>query len=85
MASGGGSPFTSMPASGTSTPSSNPDASNAAPKRTRICVYCGASPGFDQAHLKAARELAHALAANNIQLSEFLSVYSRTRFAFICN
>ncbi|KAM7202782.1 hypothetical protein V8F20_004296 [Naviculisporaceae sp. PSN 640] len=73
MASGGGSPFLSGPASGTSTPASgssnlNPDAGNAPPKPTRICVYCGASPGYDQAHLQAARELAHAMAKNNIQL-----------------
>ncbi|KAK4213331.1 hypothetical protein QBC37DRAFT_173493 [Rhypophila decipiens] len=63
MASGGGSPFPSVPASGTSTPSgSNLN------KPTRICVYCGASPGADKAHLEAARDLARAMAANNIQL-----------------
>ena len=65
MASGGGSPFPSVPASGTSTPSNlNPNA----PKRTKICVYCGSCPGFDPAHMEAARALARVMAANNIQL-----------------
>jgi hypothetical protein len=64
MASGGVSPF---PASGTSTPSSlNPDGT----KQTKICVYCGSSPGTDPAHVEAARALAKAMAANNIGLGE---------------
>jgi len=33
-----------------------------------ICVFCGASPGTSEAHLVAARELAHVLHANNINL-----------------
>ena len=57
-----------MPAMGTSrsaTPSSlNPDGT----KRTKICVYCGASPGKDPAYMEAARELARAMAKNNISL-----------------
>lgn len=63
MASGGVSPF---PASRTATPSSlNADGSA---KRTKICVYCGASPGNGSAHLEAARELARLMAANDIEL-----------------
>ncbi|KAK1835857.1 hypothetical protein QBC39DRAFT_129064 [Podospora conica] len=66
MASGGGSPYPTIPASGTSTPSSlNPDA---APKRVKICVYCGASAGFKPAHMEAARALARVMAAHNIGL-----------------
>ena len=33
-----------------------------------ICVFCGASPGTSELHLAAARELAHVLHANNINL-----------------
>ncbi|KAJ3538104.1 hypothetical protein NM208_g6047 [Fusarium decemcellulare] len=36
--------------------------------RTKICVYCGACPGASPAHLEAARALARAMAANNIDL-----------------
>ncbi|KAK3402961.1 hypothetical protein B0T20DRAFT_11729 [Sordaria brevicollis] len=38
------------------------------PKRTKICVYCGASAGNNPIYLEAARQLARAMAANNIQL-----------------
>ncbi|KAK0739219.1 hypothetical protein B0T21DRAFT_139109 [Apiosordaria backusii] len=62
MESGGAS----FPASRTSTPASN-DATTAQ-KRTKICVYCGASPGFNPVYVEAARSLARAMAKNNIQL-----------------
>ncbi|KAL2021207.1 hypothetical protein VTK56DRAFT_7394 [Thermocarpiscus australiensis] len=60
MESGGASPF--PVASRTSTPAGG------ASRRTKICVYCGSSPGFDPAHVEAARELARVMAANNIAL-----------------
>ena len=67
MASGGGSPYPSIPASRTSTPSSlNPDA----PKPVKICVYCGSSKGTKPAHVESARALARVMAANNIGLGE---------------
>lgn len=69
MESGGASPFRSVPASGTSTPSDfNADGT----KRTKICVYCGASGGFKPEHLDSARELAKLFAANNIGLGKSL-------------
>ncbi|KAL2266549.1 hypothetical protein VTJ83DRAFT_5901 [Remersonia thermophila] len=40
----------------------------AAPKRTKICVYCGASMGNKPEYIEAARALARAMAANNIAL-----------------
>ncbi|KAK0626647.1 lysine decarboxylase family [Immersiella caudata] len=65
MESGGASPYPSIPASRISTPSNlSPDA----PRRTKICVYCGAHPGSKPEHLQAARALAEAMAANNICL-----------------
>ncbi|RFN44402.1 hypothetical protein FIE12Z_11360 [Fusarium flagelliforme] len=36
--------------------------------RTKICVYCGASPGASPTHMEAARNLARAMAAKNIDL-----------------
>ncbi|KAK0635293.1 hypothetical protein B0T17DRAFT_482463 [Bombardia bombarda] len=67
MASGGGSPLPSFPASRTNTPSNlSPEARST--KRTKICVYCGSSPGFDPAHMEAARALARVMAANDIAL-----------------
>ncbi|KAL2135567.1 hypothetical protein VTI74DRAFT_8046 [Chaetomium olivicolor] len=59
MASGGASPYTE---SRVATPSSD------APKRTKICVYCGSSAGTKPEHVEAARALARAMAANNIAL-----------------
>ncbi|WQF86555.1 Putative LOG family protein [Colletotrichum destructivum] len=41
---------------------------NGAQKRTKICVYCGASPGFKPQHMEAARGLARIMAENNIDL-----------------
>lgn len=61
MESGGAS----FPVSRTSTPASNGSSST---KRTRICVYCGASAGFNSLHVEAARALARLMAENNIQL-----------------
>lgn len=43
-------------------------ATNGSPKRTKICVYCGASAGNNPIYLEAARQLARAMAANNIGL-----------------
>ncbi|KKA27730.1 hypothetical protein TD95_001294, partial [Thielaviopsis punctulata] len=48
----------------TSTTTSTP----AAPPRTRICVYCGSSPGNDPVHVEAARALAREMAKNDIDL-----------------
>ncbi|KAM3517487.1 hypothetical protein NHJ13051_008946, partial [Beauveria bassiana] len=39
-----------------------------APARTKICVFCGASPGKTPEYVDAARALARAMAANNIDL-----------------
>ncbi|KAM3564785.1 hypothetical protein MY1884_000548 [Beauveria asiatica] len=39
-----------------------------APARTKICVFCGASPGKKPEYVDAARALARAMAANNIDL-----------------
>jgi hypothetical protein len=59
----------SMSVSRTATPSSlNPNGT----KRTKICVYCGASPGHDPAHMEAARQLAREMAKNNIALGYLL-------------
>ncbi|KAK0720665.1 hypothetical protein B0H67DRAFT_643890 [Lasiosphaeris hirsuta] len=58
MASGGASPF----------PDSRTSTSSDAPKRTKICVYCGASPGNNPVYLESARELARLMAANNVAL-----------------
>ncbi|OLN84964.1 LOG family protein [Colletotrichum chlorophyti] len=41
---------------------------NGVRRRTKICVYCGASPGFKPQHMEAARELARIMAENNIDL-----------------
>jgi hypothetical protein len=55
----------SVAISRTATPSSlNPDGT----KRTKICVYCGASPGLNPEHMEAARELAREMAKHNIAL-----------------
>ncbi|KAK4505038.1 hypothetical protein PRZ48_003001 [Zasmidium cellare] len=40
----------------------------AAEKRPTVCVFCGASPGTSPAHLEAARALARAFHAHNINL-----------------
>ena len=42
--------------------------------RTKICVYCGASPGASPAHIEAARNIARAMAAKNIDLGQFSSI-----------
>ncbi|KAM3461279.1 hypothetical protein NHJ6243_005203 [Beauveria neobassiana] len=42
-----------------------------APARTKICVFCGASPGKTPEYIEAARALARAMAANNIDLGTF--------------
>jgi uncharacterized protein (TIGR00730 family) len=53
--------------SDTPAPAQNGAAANGTP-RTRICVYCGAGAGTNPEHLEAARQLARAMAANNIDL-----------------
>ncbi|GKT40751.1 bifunctional cytokinin biosynthesis protein [Colletotrichum spaethianum] len=80
MQSGGPSPLPSFPASRDGTPGGNDITTNAVTnghtngitngtqKRTKICVYCGASPGFKPQHMEAARELARIMAENNIDL-----------------
>lgn len=90
MQSGGPSPLPSFPASRDGTPSGNGTntngttngntngtngTTNGVQKRTKICVYCGASPGFKPQHMEAARELARIMAENNIDLGE--SLFSR--------
>lgn len=71
MESGGASPMPSLAASRTGTPSSsnlNPNGSPSSTSRTKICVYCGSSPGHDPAHMEAARALARVMAAHDIGL-----------------
>lgn len=41
-----------------------------AQRKTKICVYCGSSPGTRPEHMEAARQLAQTMAANNIGLGE---------------
>ncbi|KAF4837854.1 Bifunctional cytokinin biosynthesis protein [Colletotrichum tropicale] len=78
MQSGGPSPF---PVSRDGTPSGNgngttngntngttTNGTNGVQRRAKICVYCGASPGFKPQHMEAARELARIMAENNIDL-----------------
>lgn len=44
---------------------------NAAPApQTKICVYCGSSPGNNPAHMEAARQLARHMHENGIALGE---------------
>ncbi|POS76939.1 lysine decarboxylase family protein [Diaporthe helianthi] len=47
-----------------------PQASNGSveQRKTKICVYCGASPGNKPEHMESARQLAKAMAANNVGL-----------------
>lgn len=59
MESGGTTPVPAV-----STPSDGPFEQ----RRTKICVYCGSSPGSKPEHMEAARQLARVMAANNIQL-----------------
>ncbi|KAH8821420.1 hypothetical protein F5884DRAFT_767759 [Xylogone sp. PMI_703] len=74
MASGGASPAT-IPSLGQKVPGLSPlnpaSASSSTPSEdapTRICVFCGASPGKSPAHLEAARSLAKVMHENNIHL-----------------
>lgn len=41
-----------------------------APKKTKICVYCGSSPGKNPVYMEAARQLARVMAENDIGLGE---------------
>lgn len=41
------------------------------PKKTKICVYCGSSPGNNPVYMQAARDLAKVMADNNIGLGGF--------------
>ena len=38
------------------------------PKKTKICVYCGSSPGKNPIYMQAARDLARVMAENDIGL-----------------
>lgn len=51
---------------GASTPSEGP----VDQRKTKICVYCGSSPGKKPEHMEAARQLARVMAANNIGLGK---------------
>ncbi|TDZ25766.1 Bifunctional cytokinin biosynthesis protein [Colletotrichum orbiculare MAFF 240422] len=53
---------------GTITNGTTNGTSNGTARRAKICVYCGASPGFKPQHMEAARELATYMAKNNIDL-----------------
>ncbi|KIH95046.1 lysine decarboxylase-like protein [Sporothrix brasiliensis 5110] len=80
MESGGASPMPS--ASRTSTPTATSTvhsnlsqvtsvddvADPSLPKKTKICVYCGSSPGKNPVYMQAARDLARVMAENNIGL-----------------
>lgn len=57
--------MTNMSTTNGATSTVNADGS---PKRTKICVYCGASAGNNPIYLEAARQLARVMAANNIGL-----------------
>lgn len=56
---------TSVSTPRTSTPSNL--GTNGEPQ-TKICVYCGSSPGHNPAHMQAARDLARVMAEKNIGL-----------------
>lgn len=63
MESGGASPIPQPATAGaTATPPER--------RKTKICVYCGASPGSRPEHMEAARQLARVMAANDIGLGE---------------
>lgn len=72
MESGGASPASfNMPNTTSSLPgpsSLSTTETASSPPPTKICVFCGASPGKSPAHMAAARELAQAFHANNISL-----------------
>lgn len=59
----------SAPVPQTSTPSGLSNG-HAGQRKTKICVYCGASPGNKPEHMESARQLAKVMAANNIELGE---------------
>lgn len=54
-------------------------------RKTKICVYCGASPGNKPEHMESARQLARVMAANNIELGESLILASSPRSHQIAN
>ncbi|CAK7202114.1 hypothetical protein SEUCBS139899_004834 [Sporothrix eucalyptigena] len=76
MESGGASPFQSATPTTTAPVHSNLSqvasaadiADPAVPKKTKICVYCGSSPGKNPVYMQAARDLAKVMADNNIGL-----------------
>ncbi|KAH7310026.1 hypothetical protein BKA65DRAFT_414502 [Rhexocercosporidium sp. MPI-PUGE-AT-0058] len=49
-------------------PTSNPSETETGVAKTKICVFCGASPGNSPAHMEAARALARVFHENNISL-----------------
>ena len=75
MQSGGASPMPpsilnqTVGGSANNSDSNTNGTSNAVPK-TKICVYCGSSPGTNPVHMQAARDLAKVMAENDIGLGE---------------
>lgn len=53
----------------------NANATVAGVPRTKICVFCGSSPGTRPEYLEAARALARAMAANEIDLGKLVAVH----------
>ncbi|KAB8291597.1 hypothetical protein EYC80_006397 [Monilinia laxa] len=78
MASGGVSPLTSVSpvpslqestAPSTSSPiAQTTNSSSTTPPATKICVFCGSSPGLSPAHMAMARSLAQYMASQKISL-----------------
>lgn len=66
MESGGASPMprTSTPLKG------SVDDTPFEQRKTKICVYCGSSPGTKPEHMEAARQLAQVMHDNNIGLGK---------------
>ncbi|ESZ91226.1 hypothetical protein SBOR_8400 [Sclerotinia borealis F-4128] len=78
MASGGVSPLSSASPVPSLRESTNPlissplaqttNSSTTTPPATKICVFCGASPGLSPAHMAMAHSLAQHMASQNISL-----------------
>ncbi|CAK7216326.1 hypothetical protein SBRCBS47491_002786 [Sporothrix bragantina] len=76
MTSGGASPIPTGTPSTTALVHSNlsqvtsaaSNGDSTAPKKTKICVYCGSSPGKNPVYMQAARDLAKVMADNDIGL-----------------
>ncbi|TGO36733.1 hypothetical protein BHYA_0116g00220 [Botrytis hyacinthi] len=78
MASGGASPLSAASPVPSLRESNNPsissplaqttNSSSTSPPPTKICVFCGSSPGISPSHMAMARSLAQHMAAQNISL-----------------